>query len=502
VQTTIGIDVGTQGTKAILVSDGGEQLASAFRGSELHRPSSGIVEEDPEQQFASTCETIRDCLAQSGVAPGSVVGVAIAGQMAGVIGIGRDGKHVTPYDSWLDTRCAPYIAKMTSQAGDAVVRASGCPPSFNHGPKILWWMHERPEVFRDIKSFVQPGGHVAMRLCGLSAADAFIDHTYLHFSGFADNANGRWDSALCEQFRLDPALLPRIVDPHQIVGQMTSTAAAACGLNAGTPVVAGCGDTAASFLACGATEEGICVDVAGTASVFAATTSSYRPDVEQKVVACGRSATPGLWHSYAYINGGGMNLEWFRQEIANHGDPDGSLQFEDLERMAAQSPADDDTPIFVPHLEGRVCPSEPYLRGAWLGLMRGNSLGTLYRAVLESVALEYGVYKRAILALYPNLLFRELRVTGGGENSALWNQIKADVLNMSVIQVQDGGGAPLGAAMLARFGVGACADLPSAATEWIDTGRRFAPDSSLAQHYRRRLDRYEACLVAVRALTG
>jgi sugar (pentulose or hexulose) kinase len=73
---------------------------------------------------------------------------------------------------------------------------------------------------------------------------------------------------------------------------------------------------------------------------------------------------------------------------------------------------------------------------------------------------------------------------------------------MSVIQVRGGGGAPLGAAMLARFGVGACADLPSAATEWIDTGRRFAPDSGLGQHYRRRLDRYEAALVAVRALTG
>jgi xylulokinase len=501
VRTTIGIDVGTQGTKAILVSDAGEQLASAFRGSELHRASAGVVEEDPERQFASACETVRYCLAQSGVDPASVVGVAIAGQMAGIIGVGRDGKHVTPYDSWLDTRCAPYIAKMASQADDAVVRASGCPPSFNHGPKILWWMHERPDVFQTIESFVQPGGYAAMRLCGLGAADAFIDHTYLHFSGFADNANGQWDSALCEQFGLDPALLPRIVDPHHIVGEVTSSAAAECGLNAGTPVVAGCGDTAASFLACGATAEGICVDVAGTASVFAATTASYRPDVEQKVVACSRSATPGLWHSYAYINGGGMNLEWFRQEIANHGDPDGDLQFEDLERMAAESAAEDDAPIFVPHLEGRVCPSEPGLRGAWLGLMRGNSLGALYRAVLESVALEYGVYKRAILALYPDLSFRELRVTGGGERSPLWNQIKADVLGMSVVQVRGSGGAPLGAAMLARFGAGDCQDLPSAATEWIDTGRRFPPDSCLGPHYGRRLDRYEAALDAVRALT-
>jgi len=503
-KTVIGIDVGTQGTKGILVSERGEQLAAAFRPSQLHRPRPGVVEEDPERQFASVCEVIEECLEQTKVAPASVAGVAVAGQMAGIIGIGQDGRSVTPYDSWLDTRCGPYIRKMEGEAGEAVVKSAGCPPSFNHGPKILWWMHERPEVFREIKAFVQPGGYVAMRLSGLSAADAFIDHTYLHFSGFADNARSQWATALCERFGLDPALLPRIVAPHDVIGEVSRSAAAQCGLKAGTPVVAGCGDTAASFLACGATAEGICVDVAGTASVFAATTSSYRPDVDQKILACSRSATPGLWHSYAYINGGGMNLEWFRKEIANGGAAEAveSLTFEDLEGMAAAVPIDDEAPLFLPHLEGRVCPSEPNLRGAWIGLTRGNSLGALYRAVLESVALEYGIYKRAILPLYPDFRYRELRVTGGGERSALWNQMKADVLDMSVVQVQGGGGAPLGAAMLACFATGVYQDVPSAATAWIETGQRFLPNSDLSEYYQKRVDRYEAALGAMRELNS
>ncbi|MDH4180294.1 MAG: FGGY-family carbohydrate kinase, partial [Armatimonadota bacterium] len=332
----------------------------------------------------------------------------------------------------------------------------------------------------------------------------FIDHTYLHFSGFADNARGQWNTALAEQFGLDPALLPRIVAPHDSIGEVSASVAAQCGLKAGTPVVAGCGDTAASFLACGATEEGICVDVAGTASVFAATTSSYRPDGDQKILACSRSATPDLWHSYAYINGGGMNLEWFRQEIANGGAAETreGITFEDLEGMAAAVLADEEAPLFVPHLEGRVCPSEPNLRGAWVGLTRGSSLGALYRAVLESVALEYGLYERAILALYPDFRSRELRITGGGERSALWNQIKADALNMSVVQVQGGGGAPLGAAMLACLGTGVHQDLPSAAAEWIETGQRFAPNSNLSHYYQKRIDRYQAALGAVRELSS
>ncbi len=499
----IGIDIGTQGTKGLLVDQHGQQLASSFRPSALLRPAPGTVEEDPERQLSTVYEVIRECLETSGVKPATVAGIAIAGQMAGVIGIGEDGRNVTPYDSWLDTRCRPYIAEMTSTAGEAIIRSAGCPPSFNHGPKILWWKRERPEVFRTIRSFVQPGGYAAMRLCGHTAADAFIDHSYLHFSGFADNARGQWNEALCEQFELDPTLLPRIVEPHRIVGEVTAEGAAASGLKTGTPVVAGCGDTAASFLACGATAEGICVDVAGTASVFAATTSSYRPDVQQMTLACGRSATPELWHIYAYINGGGMNLEWFRREVANRGaaEAKSSLVLDDLERLAEQAPLDD-APIFVPHLEGRVCPSEPELRGAWMRLTRGTSLGAMYRAVLESVVLEYGLYKRAILALFPDLVLRELRVTGGGEKSLLWNQMKADLLGIPVAQVQGGGGAPLGAALLACFGVGACPDLPVAAKKWIALGRQFTPNSEMAQHYGKRLERYETALKAAKMVSA
>jgi xylulokinase len=499
--SVIGIDVGTQGTKGLLLTQDGQQLSSAFRPSDLRRPAPGVVEEDPERQFATVCEVIQQCLDSSGADPSGLAAVAISGQMAGVIGIGEDGRNVTPYDSWLDTRCSPYAGEMDRSAGEAIIRSAGCAPSFNHGPKILWWRNERPEVFRTIGSFVQPGGYTAMRLCGLTASEAFIDHTYLHFSGFADNAAGRWNLALCEQFGLDPSLLPRIVEPHSVVGAVTAEAAARSGLKAGTAVVAGCGDTAASFLACGATAEGICVDVAGTASVFAATTSSYRPDLAHRMLACGRSATPRLWHSYAYINGGGMNLEWFRREIADgrRGDASDELSFEDLERLAAQAPRDG-APVFVPHLEGRVCPSEPDLRGGWLGVTRTTSIGALYRAVLESIALEYGLYRQAILSLYPNLRLRELRITGGGERSTLWNQIKADVLGMSVAQVQGGGGAPLGAAMLACFGTGLVADLPTAARQWIMLGRRFTPDPNLASHYQMRLLRYESALEAARML--
>jgi xylulokinase len=385
---------------------------------------------------------------------------------------------------------------MERAAGAEVVGKSGCAPSFNHGPRILWWMHERKRTFRTIRSFVQPGGYAAMRLCGLDSRDAFIDTSYLHFSGFADNRKNRWDAALCKRFRLDPGKLPRIVDPHAVIGEVTGTMARRCGLRAGVPVVAGCGDTAASFLACGAVREGICVDVAGTASVFACTTKAFRADKRHRTLGCGRAATPGLWHPYAYINGGGMNLEWFRNQIVTLGKK-ATVDFDTLNGLAAGIAPSDTNPIFVPHLGGRVSPSWPSLRGAWAGIDWSHSAAHLYRAVLEGVALEYGIYRDVVRQLNPGMSLREIRVTGGGEKSTVWNQIKADALQTRVVQVTRPEGAPLGAALLAGYGVGLFKSLPAAAGKWIGLGKAFKPDRKLAAHYRVRLKTYRHVLEAL-----
>ena len=484
----VGIDIGTQGVKAALYSADGACLAEAFEPSRPHQPEPGVVEEDPNFQLASACRLIRECVEKSGAC--EVAAIGVAGQMAGVIGLGADGRAVTPYDSWLDTRCAAQITRMQADAGDAVLRATGNAPSFNHGPKILWWKHERPADYARIAKFVQPGGYVAMRLCGLRTDEAFIDTSYLHFSGFADNRGQCWDAALCAQFGVALEKLPRIVEPSARVGGLDPAMATACGLPCGTPVIAGCGDTAASFLSCGATTPGICVDVAGTASVFAATTDAFTPDIHGGTLGCGRSATPGLWHPYAYINGGGMNLEWFRREFA-------AATFDELNALAAAVTPDDALPMFVPHLGGRVSPGWPALRGAWVGLAWNHTRGELFRAMLESVALEYALYQRALRRLFPGATFTELRITGGGEKSAVWNQIKADVLQTPIVQIDHGGGAPMGAAMLAGVGAGIFPSLPSAADRWVRLGRRCTPDATLAAHYQPRIARYEALLHAL-----
>jgi len=472
-----GIDIGTQGTKAALYTVDGRLLAEAFQASVLLRSGQGTVEEDPERQLGSVCATIRSCLEKCGANPSDVLCVAIDGQMAGVIGVGSDGLALTPYDSWLDTRCASQVERMKKRAGREILE------------KIM----PVPADFRII-------------VATLSGGQAFIDNTYLHFSGFADNAKEVWDPGLCREFGIDPVRLPRIAKPTEIIGRLTGEMAARCGLKEGTPVAAGCGDTAASFLSCGATGKGICVDVAGTASVFASTTDRFVPDMKSGIMGVGRSAVQGLWHPYAYINGGGMNVLWFAGKIAPgilsvgnpaSGTPAAEVTYEDLDHLVKDLLPLEDDPFFVPHMEGRVAPNDSGIRGAWAGIKRSHGLDRLYRSVLESVAFEYALYLDAIRKMQKDLVITEMRITGGGANSGAWNSIKSDVLSLPLRSVTGSGGAPMGAAMLAASAAGVTEGPAEIAGKWLSFRTIAEPCHDYDSLYASRLAKYRYLLEAL-----
>jgi xylulokinase len=500
----MGIDIGTQGVKGALFDANGVCIAEHGESSRLLHPVPGAITEDPEFQYASVVRVIAGCLqkAESQGIPrvaSHIAALSIDGQMAGVIGMGVDGMAVTPYDSWLDTRCAPYLDRMRSEANDRILEKAGTAPSINHGPKKLWWKHEHPEVFKNIAKFVQPSGYAVARLCGLQGDQGFIDKTYLHFSGFSDTANGIWDDELCGQFGMPKEKLPVIVDSTKIVGSVCSEAAKASGLKEGTPVAAGCGDTVASFLSSGAVEEGMSVDVAGTASVFACTQTQFVPDHKSGILGCCASVVPGLWYSYAYINGGGMNPEWF---VKKFGNSDGSLRFKELEEAVERLDDSATLPMFIPHIAGRVMPGRPDLRGAFVGLNWDHGKEHFFRAILEGVALEYGLYKEAATSLQPNLRLKEVRVTGGGEKSRVWNIMKSGVLQTPVVRIKQNQGAPLGIAMVAAVAAGIFKDFPTASKSWISTGETIACDAARYPFFERRLDVYRDLVETMERFTS
>jgi xylulokinase len=476
----VGCDLGTMGTKAAVVDLEGAILGDAFEEVPMRHPRPGWAEQDLEEIEASAHRTIRAALDASGRAA-DVAGVAFSGQMSGIGTIDEAHRPATYFDSWLDSRCTPYIEEMAEHAA-RVVELSGCPPTYSHGPKIVWWQRERPDDFARVARFIVPGAFVAGRLCGFTAEDAFIDRTYLHFSNLSDTAASAWSDELLDLFGVDGRVLPRIVDPLDLVGEVTPAAAEATGLPVGTPVAAGAGDQSAASLGAGAVRGGQVFDSSGTASVFAVCVEGFRPDATHLTLTSGHSVIPGYFIAMAFINGGGLALKWFRDEIAQDL-ADASNAYAELDKLAADVEPGAGGLLWFPHFQGGVLPPQPRARGAWVGLTAGHQRGHLFRSLLEGIAYEYAVWADLVRDTGQEL--HEARALGGGAASALWNQIKADVLGIDWVPTVRQECGVLADALIAAAATGHVDDVAATAEAWQETKDPIRPDPGRHETYQR-----------------
>jgi len=303
-----------------------------------------------------------------------------------------------------------------------------------------------------------------------------------------------WDNKLCDMFNIPKKKLPRIVKPWDIIGHLSKEAANHCGLIKGIPIAAGAGDTTTSYLGAGIVKPGIIFDVAGTASVLASCTNEFSPDLKYETVMCSRSVIQNLWNPIAFINGGGLCLRWFRDEIAHQerkeAEAKGQDFYEFFDKLASEISAGSDRLLFIPHLGGRVLPAQPNLRGSWVGFSWGQSKSHFYRSILEGIAYEYYYYLKIMKNLYPDVEFREVRALGGGSKSKLWNQIKADTLNIPYTIVTQQEPAILGSAIIGGFAVGLFDDLAKTSQKFVQVKGRIESRAKYHDHYKQYAEIY------------
>ncbi len=486
-RTFIGVDIGTTGIRAGVYDESFSLLGSATGRSLVKRGTGGEIVQYPDDIYSETAKAVRHAVEQARADVKSVACLSFDGQMAGIMGIDADWNAVTPYDSWLDTRCSSQVTEIDRRAAGLVAQKTGNIPSYNHGPKILWWKEERGEVYKRIHRFIQPAAYVGGRLCGLRGDDAFIDWTYLHFSGFADNRSLSWDEELTGMFEVSQAKLPRIVSPMTIIGHIEEKEAVLFGIPAGTPVAAGCGDTASCFIGTGAVEVGIAVDVAGTASVFALTTDRFLADPGGMVYTA-RSVLEDTWYSMSYINGGGLNLEWFNENFG------GGRSLQELnESIEGLNPGSDGL-IFVPHLEGRAYPNTPTMRGHWMGFTRSHTAAHFFRSILEGIGYEYALYTERIEKELGGKRSYIVRGVGGGSESEIWAQIKADILNCNYCTINREDISVLGQALIAAAAVGHIRDLRSSVKGIIKIDKTYHPNKNNHAVYTEYVSKYRKLL--------
>lgn len=465
----IGVDLGTSATRAGVFDLDGRLLAESSRPVPIVYPTPGQAEQEMDDFLATAAQAVSESLGASGVDPTDVAAIAFDSQMAGVGAIDDRYRPAMRFDSWLDMRCEPYIKWLDHSVGEVMIRLTGCAPTCDHAPKMLWWKHEQPDAYARVARFVMPSAYVAGRLAGLRAEDAYIDYTFLHFTGLADVQRAQWSDELLAATGLDREKLPKIVEPYTVVGETTPEMARRFGLAPGTLVAAGCGDTAACALGAGIVYPGMLYDTAGTASVLAACTDRFSPDVVNRALLMMRSVIPGLWHPLAYIAGGGEALRWFRDHFFNtwRGQrmPSEVDLYDRMAELASAVPPGSEGLFFSPHLGGRVCPAAPQMRGAWIGFSWKHTQAHFFRAILESIAYEYAYYLGIIRSLFPGLTLSEARVVGGGARSPLWNEIKAAVLGVPHRRLKRNELGIWGSALVAAKAAGLIDDLAAAAYE-------------------------------------
>jgi xylulokinase len=282
--------------------------------------------------------------------------------------------------------------------------------------------------------------------------------------------------------------LPRIVECASVIGGLGNDAASATGLRTGIPVLAGMGDQSAGFLGASIIKPNDMADVAGTYQIIALCTDAFRPDLERQAVEVVASALPNRWYLLSLIVGGGLTTQWFLETFAQ-ADLEGKLRhgeasaFDVLEELAASVSAGSDRLLFIPHLGGQACPPRSSCRGMWMGFTWTHRREHFYRAALEAVAYDQYLAFESMRAAYPEIAPRDILVYGGGSNSRLWNQIKADVMGVSYVRSSRDEVATLGCALLAAYSTGVIDDLGSAAGALSIREERYEPSASLHEAY-------------------
>ncbi|HEX6773926.1 MAG TPA: xylulokinase [Acidobacteriaceae bacterium] len=475
----IGIDVGTSGTRVLLIDAAGKVCGSIVREHvQFRSPQPGWAEQDPEDWWRAAAQAIPALLHATSTAPEEVAAIGLSGQMHGAVLLDAADHVLRPAIIWCDQRTDAEAEWLTTQIGAERVIALTSNPALTNFTltKLLWVRIHEPELWRSFRSLLLPKDYVRFRLTGEKAMDvADASGTLL-----LDVAHRRWSSEMLAAVDMPHSILPSLYECHQVAGTVSAEAASLTGLRAGTPVVAGAGDQAAGALGTGITRPGDASATIGTSGVvFAATDQPFLDPRGRLHTFC--HAIPERWHVMGVTQAAGLSMRWFRDTFSTAEPAEGYTR---LSESAATVPAGADRLLWAPYLMGERTPHlDPNARGALVGLTPSHRAAHIIRAIMEGVA--FSLKDTFTIFGEIGVPVRAIRLGGGGARSPLWRQIQADVYRQPVEILSVEEGAAYGAALLAGVGIGVWPSADAACDSVVEVAERVAPspvDSATLQH--------------------
>jgi len=482
----IGCDIGTQGTKSVMVNEKGEVLVEAQREYDVIKPGSNWAEQWPDVWVKAAFETIKEVSEKSGVEKKEIAALAISGLYGGSgIPVDRGMKPLHPCLIWMDRRATSQTSWVKENISkDKIFSITGNYVDSYYGfTKIMWLRDNRPDIWKKIYQFVTPKDYMIYRLTGENA----IDYSSAgNIGGVFDIRKLTWSKEMCEALGIPIEYLPeRIVKSSDIVGRVTAESSKLCGLLEGTPVVSGGIDAPVAQLSAGALEEGEHVAMVGTSTCwgtvhdgkdlpFGLVSFPYVVNDTERIYSFGGSATTGAL------------AKWFKEEFADSeesvGRRTGRSPYQLLDMEVEKIPAGSDGIVVLPYFMGERSPIwDPFAKGVFFGVTLVHTRAHMYKALMEGAA--YALRHNIENGIKAGLkLDDECWIVGGVAKSAAWNRIFADITGYKMRQVSSLVEAPFGDAFLAGLGVGLI-DKPERIKEWVKFRDPISPNSENQRVY-------------------
>lgn len=482
----IGCDLGSQSAKAVLMSSDGEILGSASAPYTMKHPHSGWADQDPASYRDGLSQSIRELLAQTGVAAADVSHLGLSSQVDGVVALDSRLRPLRDAIIWLDRRATAQVARLGESLGaDEIFRRTGLNLDASHtAPKMMWLADNDPQVYRDAAWLPSVGGYAVAWLTGRVIQDHANSSSTLLYDVVARD----WSDELIDAAGLDRAKLPEIGRATDVAGRLTAEAAEALGLTTECAVVVSTGDDHAACLAAGGVHPGVVIDIVGTAEPVGVASSTPVFD-ETRLVETHAHAVDGAYliENPGFVSGG--NTLWFAKNVL------GVSQQEFFDLAATSEPGARGV-RFIPALTGSMAPRwNDAMRGSFAGLSMNHGAADMARAIVEANSFAFrDIYDR-LRALG---IADSVRVVGGGARSELWIGIKATLCRTPITRVTTAETSAAGAALLAAVAAGSFSSLGVAVDAVVDLHPvAIEPNETTADAYEEAYQDYRALFDAL-----
>ena len=497
----VGIDVGTQGSRALAIDESGSVVASGTAPHEILTPRPSWVEQRPEEWWEAVKESVS--LLSEQIDLRQVAAMGLTGQMHGSVFLDADDEVIRPALLWNDQRTVRQTEWMTEVAGDLLLNTALNPAIAGfQAPKIIWLREEEPENYARVAAVLLPKDYVRFKLTGSKTTDVADASGTL----VLDVAARRWSPELLDAFDIPAKWMPGVLEGPDVSGHVTEAMASQLGLPAGIPVAAGGGDNAAAAVGNGIVRPGIVSSSIGTSGVVFAHSDSPDPDPQGRLHTMCHSV-PGKYHHMGAVLSAGGSFRWLRDAIFSsdlatlaEGGPSGDDLYDRMAAVAAQAPVGSEGLVFLPYLTGERTPHmDSAARGAFVGLTIRHESAHLVRAVMEGVVFAL----RDSLEIMKDLgiSVEKIVATGGGARNEMWLRLQADILGAPIWRMEVEEGPAYGAALLGAVSVGAFGSVQEAVDAVVRYVDPVEPDASTAPTYARYFDVYRSLYPVLRDST-